>query len=121
MELYSLATDAIELSITNYGGRIVTLKTPDRDGRWGDVVPGFDSLDEYVAAKSFFGALVGRYANRIAHGHFILDGHRYQLAQYAGKNSLHGGWIGFDKRLWHGTLSGNSLQLSYIRQDPGSR
>ena len=117
VELYSMASDALEVSITNYGGRIVTLNTKDRNGRWGDVVLGFDTLDEYLTGKPFFGALVGRYANRIAHGRFVLDGHIYHLARNSGDNSLHGGRIGFDKRLWQGRLTGNSLELSYLSPD----
>jgi aldose 1-epimerase len=117
VELYSMASDMVEVSITNYGGRIVTLKTPDRDGHWGDVVLGFDTLDGYLAGKPFFGALVGRYANRIADGRFVLDGRPYRLEQNAGHSALHGGRVGFDKRLWHGRLTGNSLELTYLSPD----
>lgn len=101
VSLYTLRNArGMEARITNYGGIIVSLKVPDRDGRDGDVVLGFDSLQDYVRSSPYFGALVGRYANRIARGHFTLDGHTYTLAINDGPNSLHGGLKGFDKRVW---------------------
>jgi aldose 1-epimerase len=90
----------IELRAISYGGIIVSLRVPDRDGRLDDVVLGHDDLAGYLAKPSFFGALVGRYGNRIAGGRFTLDGRTYTLATNNGPNHLHGGVRGFDKRVW---------------------
>ena len=90
----------IELRAISYGGIIVSLRVPDRDGRRDDVVLGHDDLAGYLAKPSFFGALVGRYGNRIAGGRFTLDGRTYTLATNNGPNHLHGGVRGFDKRVW---------------------
>lgn len=117
VELYTLKSDALEVSITNYGGRIVSLKTADRNGRFDDITLGFDTLEEYLKGRPYFGALVGRYANRIANGRFVLDGHTYQLTQNDGQNSLHGGRLGFDKRLWQARTDGNGLVLTYVSPD----
>ena len=81
----------VEISITNYGGRIVTVKLPDRNGQFADVALGFDDLDGYLRKNPYFGAIIGRYANRIANGEFKLNGKTYQLARNNGDNSLHGG------------------------------
>lgn len=111
----------IEASITNYGGRIVRLKTPDRGGNLEDIVLGFDDLDGYLRKNPYFGALVGRYANRIANGEFKLDGKTYKLARNNGENSLHGGFKGFDKALWNGenvtTSDGAAVRLRYVSPD----
>ena len=87
-------------AITNYGGIVVSLLVPDRQGKLGDVVLGFDSLAGYLAKSPYFGCLVGRYGNRIAKGAFQLDGRTYSLAKNAGENHLHGGRMGFDKVVW---------------------
>lgn len=117
IQLFTLRnSNGIEASITNFGGRIVTLKTPDRNGNFADVMLGFDSLAGYVSKNPFFGALVGRYANRIAFGKFVLDGETYTLATNNGPNSLHGGLIGFDKVKWHAQTD-SSLTLTYISRD----
>jgi len=86
-----------------YGGIVVSLKVPDKDGNFGDVVLGYDKFDDYVKNNPFFGALVGRYGNRIARGKFTLDGKEYTLAVNSGLNNLHGGPVGFDKRVWKAT------------------
>ena len=91
----------LEVAITNYGGRVVSLVVPDGAGRFEDIVLGFDNLEGYLTKNPYFGALVGRYANRIAKAKFTLDGHSYQLSQNDGTNSLHGGTKGFDKVPWH--------------------
>jgi aldose 1-epimerase len=117
VNLYSLKTAGVEVEITDYGGRIVSIRTPDRMGRFSEITLGFDSLSEYLKNKPFFGALVGRYANRIAHGRFVLDGKPYQLALNAGDNSLHGGNVGFDKRLWQSKRISQGVQLTYISPD----
>lgn len=100
-DLYLLtAAPDFKAIITNYGGIIVSLWTPDRDGKLADIVLGFDDLESYVGKHPYFGAIVGRYGNRIAKGRFELDGKEYTLAQNDGENHLHGGLRGFDKALW---------------------
>lgn len=121
-DLYVLANkNGSEVSITNYGGAVVSLKVPDRNGKLADVVLGYDNADGYAADKSYFGALVGRYGNRIGHAQFVLDGKTYTLAKNNGENTLHGGIKGFNKALWVAkTISakdGQSLELSYLSKD----
>ncbi len=100
-DLYTLANACgVEASITTYGGALVSLKAPDRAGRFADVVLGFHDIDGYLNAEFYPGALVGRYANRIAKGRFALNGVEYKLACNNGENSLHGGIKGFDKAVW---------------------
>ena len=110
-----------EASITNYGGALVSLKMPDRNGKVADILLGYDNADGYAADKSYFGALVGRYGNRIGHAQFVLDGKTYTLAKNNGDNTLHGGVKGFNKALWTAkTLpakDGQSLELSYLSKD----
>jgi len=102
VSLYTLTNPhGMEVQITNYGGIIVSLKVPDRTGALGDVVLGYDSLAEYVRNSPYFGAIVGRYGNRIARGRFTIDGTTYRLATNNGPNALHGGLKGFDKVVWH--------------------
>jgi aldose 1-epimerase len=100
--LYHLSNArGMEMLVTNYGGKIVQLLVPDRDGRPVDVVLGHDSLDDYLATEEqYFGSLIGRYGNRIAGGHFSLAGESYDLAINNGPNSLHGGPTGFNFRVW---------------------
>jgi aldose 1-epimerase len=122
VDLYTLRNQTgFEATITNYGGHLVTLRAADRNGRFDDVVLGFDSLDGYLQKNPFFGALVGRYANRIANGEFKLDGKTYHLARNSGGNSLHGGIKGFDKVVWRArpveTSHGPALQLTYVSKD----
>lgn len=88
------------LKVTNYGLIITELHTPDRNGKPGNVVLGFDNLPRYLAGHPFFGAIAGRVANRIAKGRFTIDGHEYTLAINNGENHLHGGMVGFDKKVW---------------------
>ena len=108
----------IEARITNYGGRIVSLKVPDRKGAMADVVAGFDSLDGYLATNPYFGAVVGRYANRIGHAQFKLDGVLYKLAKNNGDNALHGGVRGFDKVVWTAReMPDGGLELTYLSKD----
>jgi len=90
----------IEVRAITYGAIITVIRTPDRSGKLADIVFGFDSLQGYLAQSPYFGAIVGRFANRIAHGQFSLDGVTYHLATNNGPNSLHGGLRGFDKVLW---------------------
>ena len=111
--------NGMEVKITNYGGLITHLNTPDKSGVFGDVVLGYDSLSGYLKASPFFGALVGRYGNRIGKAKFTLDGKTYTLAANNGPNSLHGGLKGFDKVIWKTeVLEGqNALKLTYVSKD----
>src|SRR4051812_26076192 len=88
------------IHVTNYGGVITQISVPDRAGKINDVVCGFGTLDKYVADSPFFGALTGRVANRIAKGQFKIDDKAFQVPVNNGPNSLHGGKVGFDKRVW---------------------
>ena len=120
--LYTLANrHGMEADIMNYGGIVVNLKVPDRQGNIADVVLGYDSLDGYLKASPYFGALVGRYGNRIARGRFKLDGVEYTLARNNGENALHGGLKGFDKQLWTArdvsTATEPRLELTYVSRD----
>jgi aldose 1-epimerase len=92
----------LELHAITYGGIITSLKTPDRNGQMADIVLGFDSLAGYVRGTPYFGAIIGRYGNRIARGQFTLEEHTYKLATNNGQNHLHGGNRGFDKVVWQG-------------------
>ena len=122
VDLYILTNkNGVTAAITNYGGAIVSLKVPDRHGSLEDVVLGYDSVEGYVNDKSFFGALVGRYGNRIGHAQFTLDGTTYTLAKNNGENSLHGGVKGFNKALWIAkevsAKDGQALELTYLSKD----
>ncbi|HVX67230.1 MAG TPA: aldose epimerase family protein [Bryobacteraceae bacterium] len=119
VQLYTLANKhGMEAKITTYGGRVVSLKTPDRNGKLDDVTLGFDNLDSYLKENPYFGAIVGRYGNRIAHGRFKLNGVEYKLAQNNGENSLHGGLKGFDKVVWKVKDAGPQfLELGYLSRD----
>ena len=109
----------MEAVITNYGGILMSLKVPNRAGKLEDVVLGFDQPEDYIAKKEhpYFGALVGRYGNRIGKAQFTLDGKTYKLAANNGPNSLHGGLVGFDKKFWTGRQSGNTLTLDVVSKD----
>lgn len=118
IDLFTLTnTNGIEASITNFGGRLVALKVPDRNGETDDIVLGFDNLAGYLEKNPYFGALVGRYANRIANGRFDLNNATYNLAKNNGENSLHGGIIGFDKVKWEAQTGNSSVTLHYTSQD----
>ncbi|MDE0429135.1 MAG: galactose mutarotase [Caldilineaceae bacterium] len=119
---YTLANNnGVEVDVLDYGGLIRTLTVPDRNGRRGDVVLGFDTLDDYLAEHPYFGVLVGRFANRIRGASFELDGVRYQLARNLGEDHLHGGDGGFDKVVWQAQPFQNEravgLRLSYHSPD----
>jgi len=119
VELFTLSDGDVEARIATYGGIVVSLKAPDRNGKSADVVLGFDDLDGYVAnsngsSASFFGAIIGRYANRIAHGAFTLDGQKYSLPLNNGANSLHGGPHGFNNVVWKAKPVENGVELSYL-------
>ncbi len=97
---FRLRAEGIEADVLSYGGIIEALRVPDRQGRVASVVLGLPSLDQYVRVSPYFGAAVGRYANRIARGRFALDGREYQLACNDGANAMHGGTVGFSRRVW---------------------
>lgn len=123
--LYTLKNaSGMQVKITNFGGRIVNIEVPDRDKKFDDVVLGFDNVEGYAtgpAAGAYFGAIIGRYANRLAHGTFTLDGHTYHIPTNEGANTLHGGKVGFDKKVW--TVKETSvrglpaLELHYLSPD----
>jgi aldose 1-epimerase len=123
VDAYTLCNHSgMEARITTYGGIVTYLTAADRGGHFADVVLGYASLDEYLKASPYFGALIGRYANRIAKGRFTLDGHEYQLAINNGPNALHGGLKGFDKVVWMVTNAsvtpeGPQLVLTYVSRD----
>jgi aldose 1-epimerase len=99
--LYTLTNkNGVEVSITDFGATVVSIKTPDNKGKFIDIVAGYESAAEYETGKNYFGATVGRYGNRIAHGEFTLDGKKYTLAKNNGENHLHGGIKGFNKEMW---------------------
>ncbi len=120
-ELFTLKNEnGMTVNISNYGGIITHINVPDRDGNFGDVVLGYDSIEGYLKASPYFGAIVGRYGNRIARGRFSLDGKVYKLAINNNGNHLHGGLIGFDKMLWDAEpIDGDepTLKLSYVSKD----
>ncbi|MBU6299200.1 MAG: galactose mutarotase, partial [Alphaproteobacteria bacterium] len=120
--IYTLTNkNGLEARIMTYGATLVALKAPDRNGHMADIVLGFDSLEPYVAGVPFYGATIGRFANRIANGRFTLDGVTYQLPKNDGPNSLHGGTKGFDKRVWTAQPAegkdGPELKLTYVSAD----
>jgi aldose 1-epimerase len=122
IDLYTLTNrNGVEVKITNFGGIVVSLKVPDRNRKFDDVVLGFNDLDTYLKGHPNFGALIGRYGNRIAKGRFTLNGVEYKLAVNNGENHLHGGIKGFDKVVWTGkefpTRAGAAVRLTYLSKD----
>lgn len=122
VSLYTLVNHSgITMKVTNYGGIITSLMVPDKNGKVADIVLGYDSLSGYLKAPSYFGALIGRYGNRIANGKFTLDGTGYDLAKNNGPNHLHGGVKGFDKVVWDAeefkTDSAVGIKLHRISKD----
>jgi aldose 1-epimerase len=122
VDLYTLRnTHGVEAKITNYGGILVSLKVPDRNGKFDDVALGFKDFDGYLNNGPYFGALIGRYGNRIAKGRFTLNGVEYKLAVNNGENHLHGGIKGFDKVVWTGremkSQAGQAVELTYLSKD----
>jgi aldose 1-epimerase len=119
-DLFTLAAGGLEVSISNYGGTVTSIKTPDRAGNIADVVLGFDSIDGYLKAGFFPGATIGRYDNRIGKCRFVLNGVEYKLYKNNGENSLHGGKKGFDKVVWSAReIPGDepALELRYLSVD----
>lgn len=107
--------------ITNFGGIVVSIFVPDKDGKLEDVVLGYDKLESYEKKGPYFGALIGRYANRIGKARFELNGIEYKVGQNEGENHLHGGFLGFDKKVWAAEIvnkDGNeALELTYFSED----
>jgi aldose 1-epimerase len=122
VELYTLTNaGGMEAKITTYGATVISLMVPDRKGEPGDVVLGYDSLEDYSTRKEYFGCIAGRYANRIAGGKFSLQGTQHQLATNDGDNHLHGGIRGLDKVVWQAQgfedNTGIGLRLAYLSPD----
>jgi len=122
VDLYTLTNaNGLKAEIMTYGSIVTSLQVPDRDSNLADIVLGYDTLDEYIKASPYFGAIVGRYGNRIAKGKFTLNGVEYSLATNDGENHLHGGIKGFDKVVWNAetieTDAGPALKLTYLSKD----
>lgn len=122
VQLYTLTSESgARVRIATYAGAVVSLEVPDKSGKLGDVVLGFDSLEGYLSDHPYFGSLIGRYGNRIAKGRFTLDGRTYSLAVNNGENALHGGLQGFNRRVWTAmpfeTEDGVGLALTYVSED----
>jgi aldose 1-epimerase len=122
VDLYTLTNaNGMQAGILTYGGTVVSLTAPDRNGKYADVVLGLDDLAAYKKGTAFFGALIGRYGNRIGHAQFTLDGKTYKLPANDNGNTLHGGPEGFDKRIWTAVPGsgpdGQTLELTYVSKD----
>lgn len=118
VELLTLKNkNGIEVKLTNFGARIVSIITPDKDGLFEDIVLGYDSVDEYMDDKLYMGCIVGRYANRISKGKITINGKTYFLSQNDSENTLHGGFQGFDKKIWNAEKVGNSVKMNYCSED----
>lgn len=118
-DLYTIKNDELVVNVTNFGARIVSLKTKDRYGRVGDVALGYESVSGYSAEKSktYFGAIVGRYGNRIRGGSFTLDGQTYQIPVNNAPNALHGGPHGFDDQMWTGSIIPDGVEMTLVSKD----
>ena len=118
VDVYIVKDGDVEAHIITYGATVVSLTTPDRNHKAGDIVLGFDSLDGYLSkGDPYFGAIVGRYANRIAGAKFALDGKTFNVPQNDGPNSLHGGTKGFDKVVWEGKALADGVEFQYVSKD----
>jgi aldose 1-epimerase len=122
IDLYTLSNKkGMEAAITNFGATVVALKVPDRAGKAADVVLGFDTLEGYEKGIAYFGATIGRYGNRIGGGKFSIEGKTYTLPKNNGNNTLHGGIVGFDKKVWKAreiaSKDSKSLEMSYLSAD----
>jgi aldose 1-epimerase len=119
VEMFTLRNaNAVEVRAINYGAIITSIRVPDRQGRFADVVLGFDTVDPYLKTHPYFGAVVGRYGNRIAKGQFTIDGQTYKLATNNGANHLHGGIRGFDKSLWSASPMAGAVGVVFTRTSP---
>ena len=118
VDVYTLKSDAIEARITTYGARLVSLQTADKNGNMGNVVLGYDSVKGYLDDPGpHFGAIVGRYGNRLAKGTFTVEGKTYHAPINNGPNSLHGGTAGFDKKVWKGREVAEGVELTLVSPD----
>jgi aldose 1-epimerase len=121
IQLFTLTNSkGMEVKVTNFGAIITSIKVPDRDGKIADITLGYDDVADYINAvdKPYFGAVVGRYGNRIAKGKFSIDDTEYSLPINNDPNSLHGGFIGFDKVVWDAEVVGNNgVRLTYLAKD----
>ncbi|WP_116105237.1 aldose epimerase family protein [Lewinella sp. IMCC34191] len=118
-EVYTLTNEnGMEVDITNYGGIITSIRVPDRDGNMADVAHGFPTVEGYLGEDPYFGALIGRYGNRIANGTFTLNGETYELPTNDGPNSLHGGPEGFHTKLWNATAMNEENAVELQRTSP---
>ncbi|WP_339730750.1 aldose epimerase family protein [uncultured Gimesia sp.] len=121
IKLYTLKNNSgMTVKVTNYGAIITSISVPDRNGKMADIALGYNRVEDYINAvdKPYFGAIVGRYGNRIAKGQFTLNGETYTLAKNNGENHLHGGVIGLDKVVWDATLvSPTKIELTYLAKD----
>ena len=115
VEMYTIEDGAVKARVINYGARVVSLEVPDRNGKVADIVLGYDTFAPYIAPpRTYFGAIVGRYANRIAHGTFTLDGKQYHLVKNEDGNTLHGGAEGFDSKVWKGHAIPNGVEFTLV-------
>ncbi|HEV2273242.1 MAG TPA: aldose epimerase family protein [Acidobacteriaceae bacterium] len=118
IQIYTIEDGLLKARIMTYGARVVSLEVPDRNGKVADVVLGYDTFLPYTKLpKTFFGAIVGRYANRIAHGAFPLDGKQYHIVKSEGDNTLHGGMVGFDSHVWQGHIVPNGVEFTLVSPD----
>lgn len=118
VSVFTLRNGDLTMRVMDYGGTVLSLETPDARGTRGDIVLGHDNLDGYLKSSPYFGALIGRYGNRIAKGTFSVDGERYTLVTNNGPNSLHGGTTGFDKVRWNVVVATDtSLTLRYVSRN----
>jgi aldose 1-epimerase len=117
VDVYTIKDGSMEARIISFGGIVTSLKVPDKSGKVADVVLGFDTLDGYLDNKPYFGAIIGRYGNRIANGKFTLDGKTYSIPQNDGTNALHGGTRGFNKVVWKGKEIPHGVELTYTSPD----
>lgn len=118
VSIYYLRNSGIEAAVTNFGGRLINLMVPDKDGKMVDVVIGPENFNDMVKTNDYFGATIGRYGNRIANGEFTLDGVTYKLPKNNGRNNLHGGPKGFHNQVWDAVQPNDStLELSYLSKD----
>jgi aldose 1-epimerase len=118
VELYTLSNGkGMQAKIMNYGATVVSLTAPDKAGKYAEVVLGMDNLEGYLKGVPYFGAVVGRYGNRIAKGQFQLNGKTYTLAKNNGENALHGGVKGFDKQAWTARETAGGVEFTYVSKD----
>jgi aldose 1-epimerase len=117
IELYTVRHGQSQASFTSYGARIVTVVVPDAKGHYAGVVLGYETLDQYLADRSFQGAAIGRVGNRIAGGKFSLNGKAFQVPLNNGENALHGGQVGFDQAVWTGKAIENGVEFTLVSPD----